>query len=483
MSSPTLGRLEYGRGARTLDGSGDFGRVLKTVVPFVTLTLVLLALKPALLRPLFPVAACFVGYRIYKRNESYYLSFVLWIYMLTPLLRRVVDWRTSYQQQSMILLAPLLITLLLAIHLRRRLMIVAPVIRTGVLLTLSGIAFGAGVGMIKHPSVNVVLATVMWAAPIVLCVFAASIREREMLGRVLTRTLLWGVLFMSVYGMYQFLVAPPWDTYWLRQVTADALSPSYGMPKPMAIRVWSTMNSPGPFALFLSAALVWLCTVDGLLAVLASVAGYIALCLTLVRTAWIQTILGLLIFIFGCRTRPSLRSTISAFLTVGLVAYVLLHATQFAGVYDRLQTFSSLGSDESVNARGEMYRYMSGLILSTPIGVGMESPSEAHGFPIDSSLVVLFYFLGWPGGCFYLAGFAYLLAQIAFRLRCHSKEEAAAIAVVLACATQAFSGDVIYRQGGIVLWLFVGVWASISFRYAMSAGQSMTMLESQSSSA
>jgi hypothetical protein len=26
------------------------------------------------------------------------------------------------------------------------------------------------------------------------------------------------------------------------------------------------------------------------------------------------------------------------------------------------------------------------------------------------------------------------------------------------------SGDVLYRQGGVVLWLFVGVWASASMR-------------------
>jgi hypothetical protein len=35
--------------------------------------------------------------------------------------------------------------------------------------------------------------------------------------------------------------------------------------------------------------------------------------------------------------------------------------------------------------------------------------------------------------------------------------------VTLACATQAASGDILYRQGGVVLWLFIGVWASFTF--------------------
>jgi hypothetical protein len=226
MSSPALGVLHYDPPARPLGSCGDFESVSKTVVLLVALTLLLLALKPALLRPLFPAATCVVGYVIYKRNESYYLSFVLWIYMLTPLLRRVVDWKTSYQDPGMILAAPLLVSLLPAINLRRMLLVVAPVIRTGALLALSGIVFGTGVGLIKHHSLNVVTLALMWVAPIVLGVFTASIREREILGRVLSRTLLWGVLLMSAYGIYQYWVAPPWDALWLKEVDSGMQSHS-----------------------------------------------------------------------------------------------------------------------------------------------------------------------------------------------------------------------------------------------------------------
>jgi hypothetical protein len=471
MSSSAVGLRQQGWSTRALRSSDDFWYVLKILAAFVTLTLVLLTLKPDLLRPLFPATACFAGYWIYRRNESYYLSFMLWIFMLTPLLRRVVDWRTSYQSQSLILLAPLLITLLPAIHLRRRLVMVVPVIRTGALLTLSGIVFGAGVGMIKHPGVNVILAAVMWSAPIVLCVFAASIRERAMLGRVLTRTFLWGVLLMSVYGTYQYLVAPHWDAYWLVQVTLESFSPSYGHPEPMGIRVWSTMNSPGSFSLFLGAALVWLCTVDGLLAILACGMGYITLSLTLVRTAWIMTIIGILIYVLGCRTRPSLRSTTTALLTVGLVAYVLVHATQFAGVFDRLQTFSSLSADGSVHVRMEMYHHMNDYILSAPFGLGLESPAVINRYYLDSSFVEVFVMLGWLGALCYLSGFAYLLLHVVLSLRSFSRERVAAAAITLACATQIFSGNAFYQQGGTVLWLFIGVWASLSMTYAVPTGQ------------
>jgi hypothetical protein len=463
MSSHALGVLPN-MPESTLDGSGDFVRALRILLPFLALTVVLLAVSPISLRLLFPVAACLVGYHIYKRNESYYLSFVLWIYMLTPLLRRVVDWRTAYQEQSMILLAPLLLTLLPAIHLRSRLAEVSPLVRTVALLTLSGIAFGAGVGMIKHPGMAVILAAATWSAPIVLCVFAASIRERWVLVRVLSRTLLWGVLIMSLYGVYQFMIAPPWDTYWLRQISNDSVAPSFGQPKPMAIRVWSTMNAPGALAVFLSTTLVWLGIGDGFFLVFVSVMGYITLALTLARAAWMQAVLALIIFVCGCRRRTSLITSISMLLVGGLATYLFIHEVQFSGLSSRIQTLSSLGSDESANERQAMYGYMNGLIVSTPLGVGLQSLVEVHGYPIDSSLILLFYMLGWVGASCYLFGFLYLLAHVASSLRSFSGAQVAAAAVTLACATQILTGDVLYRQGGIVFWLFAGIWASVSSR-------------------
>lgn len=464
MSSAAIG-LTPGRPATgTLRRSHGFAETLKIVVPFLCITLAVLTTKPALLRVLFPATVCLFGYWIYKRNECYYLSFALWIVMLAPLLRRLVDYKTSYQLQSMVLLAPLLVILLPMVDLRRRLAMVAPMMRTALLLTVSGVVFGTGIGLIKHPGSAIILSAVMWIAPMVLCVFAASIRDREMLGRVLTATLAWGVLVMAVYGVYQFVVAPPWDTYWLREVNLDSFSPSFGHPEPYGIRVWSTMNSPGSFALFLSACLIWLATRKGLLVSIANMMGYVALCLSLVRTAWIMTVLGLLLCIVTCRKQPSLKSAAGGFLTLVLIGCGLLYATQFHGVKDRLQTFTSLKSDRSVGERRLMYHFMESYILSTPLGDGVQSPAEYHGYLLDSTFAELFFMLGWIGGTCYSAGLGYLLLQMVMSVRRVSGTQAAAVAVTLACSSQALSGDILYRQGGVVLWLFIGIWASFVSR-------------------
>jgi hypothetical protein len=85
-------------------------------------------------------------------------TFFLWIMMLAPILRRLVDWRSSYQEQSMILLAPLLLSLLPVLDLRSRLQAATSQVRNTAFLTFAGILFGTGVGLIKHPDAGVLLA-------------------------------------------------------------------------------------------------------------------------------------------------------------------------------------------------------------------------------------------------------------------------------------------------------------------------------------
>ena len=317
--------------------------------------------------------------------------------------------------------------------------------------------------MIKHPGMAVILAAATWSAPIVLYVFAASIRERGMLVRVLSRTLLWGVLVMSVYGVYQFLIAPPWDTYWLRQISDGSVAPSFGQPKPMAIRVWSTMNAPGPLAVMLSAALIWLAACGSAGAALIAFTGYGTLLLTLVRAAWAQTAIGWVALTAGCRARLSWKGTWSLILIAGVLVTCLRQLPQMAEVKQRFASFLSLRNDESAIERQEVYHYLLGRIATTPMGEGLDTVTEIHGHPIDSSLLLLFYMLGWPGALCYLSALATLTVHLIVGLRSFSRHRVAAAAIALSSITQIISGDVVYRQGGLLFWLFVGVWARLTF--------------------
>ncbi len=449
--------------ARSSDGA--FRGAMWMVGLLLLAVALLLVVRPALLRPVFPAAVCLIGYRLYRRNESYFLSFLLWITMLAPLLRRLVDWRASYQEPNLILIAPLLLMLLPAISFPQRLRRVPAFLRSAVLLCFSAILFGAGVGMIRHPGTGVILAVVTWSAPIVLCVFAATLRERDSLTRVLTRTFAGGVLLMAIYGVYQFVAAPPWDVYWLEAVRRGvaSIAPSFGQPRPFEIRVWSTMNAPGPFAVVMSAALLWLATQETGWMVLISLSGYAALLLSLVRSAWLQTALGLVILLLGTRPRLPLRGVLALFVTLAITGATLYQLPEAADIRQRIDTLSNLHSDASANEREDLHRYMANVIARSPLGDGMDTEYELHGFPLDSSLVVLFYKTGWIGGSLYLLAMARLTFEVLRRLRRSGGGAIAAAAIFLTSLTQIAAGDILFRQGGLLMWLFVGIWTRLIF--------------------
>ena len=424
------------------------------------------AVHPTLLRPLFPAATALVGFLLYQRNQSYFLSFLLWIYTLTPLLRRLVDWRDIYQEQSFILVAPLLLSLLPLFDIRRRLALAAPVLRRGAALALTAILFGAGIGFIKHPGTNVVLAMATWMAPISLGLFAGTVRDQGRLAQVMWRTFVWAAILLSLYAILQFVVAPAWDIYWLKEVSEDAIAPSFGKPRPFEVRVWSTMNSPGAFAAFLSALILWSIAAKKVSSLVAQVLGYIALLLTLVRGFWLQTAIGVVLLLLvsrrGTRAR-TIGSILLLLIALGIAQKTVPHADI---ITRRMQTLNSLHGDESYRERQEMYRYLEGVILSSPLGQGLDTTGEVHGFPLDSSVLTVLYLLGWAGAALYLGGLIWILLSIgADLLRKHGPgteatfQQASGV-IALAASTQMFAGDILYRQGGVMLWLAIGLWAS-----------------------
>lgn len=455
-------------------GPGDLAAATRILLPYLAMVLLLLQFKATLLRPLFPLATLAVGYLIYRRNESYFISFLLWVYMLTPLLRRLIDWHSSYEDQSAVLLAPLLLTLLPIINLRRRLVVASPVLRRAAILALGAVAFGTGVGLIKHPKVSVILAALTWTAPIILCVFAATLREREQLPTVLKTTFTYSLIALSVYGIAQFVLAPAWDVYWLKEVSASSIAPSFGLPHPFQMRVWSTMNSPGAFAPFLSAAILWIISAEGFTPLLAQVFGYIALLLTLVRGLWIQTAIGVVLLLLVSRLRTRFRVLMSVVLLI-LALLLAVRTVPHADVITRrLQSFTSLHGDESYNERRELYRYVEGVILVSPMGNGLDTTNDVHGYPLDSSVLSLLYLLGWPGAGLYFAALGSLLFTIArdtFQTRSMTdmaRFRTASGVVALAASTQMVSGDIVSRQGGVVLWLAFGLWSLAAYAPARS---------------
>ncbi|CCH66134.1 Glucose-6-phosphate isomerase [Richelia intracellularis HM01] len=68
-----------------------------------------------IIRPAFPLVTFIVGVFLYWRYPLLYLGFTWWIWFLTPLVRRLVDYRSGWVDPNIILLAPFLVTLITGI--------------------------------------------------------------------------------------------------------------------------------------------------------------------------------------------------------------------------------------------------------------------------------------------------------------------------------------------------------------------------------
>ncbi|NET73026.1 MAG: O-antigen ligase domain-containing protein, partial [Sphaerospermopsis sp. SIO1G2] len=63
----------------------------------------------SLLRIIFPATSLLVGIFLYLRHPILYIGFTWWIWFLTPLIARLVDYRIGWDPTRQILLAPYLV--------------------------------------------------------------------------------------------------------------------------------------------------------------------------------------------------------------------------------------------------------------------------------------------------------------------------------------------------------------------------------------
>src|SRR3954453_12377989 len=55
----------------------------------------------------FPLGSVVIAGRLlWYRRDYDFLAYVGWLWLLTPFLRRVIDWKTTYHADSLILIAP-----------------------------------------------------------------------------------------------------------------------------------------------------------------------------------------------------------------------------------------------------------------------------------------------------------------------------------------------------------------------------------------
>lgn len=422
----------------------------------------------SILRLAYPVGCFAVGAFLYLRHSTLYLGFTWWIWFLSPWVRRVIDLHSGWVDPSPVLLAPFLTTLVTGVTLVRYLP--RAYVQGGLpfILALTAVFYGFCVGLINalvptniigehNPSVtSVIVALLNWLTPILFGFHLfVNWRKYPSYRQNLQRVFVWGVLIMGIYGVLQYLIAPEWDNFWLENQETEV----FGYPEPFEIRVFSTMNSPQPFAYVMATGLLLLFSTRGILRFFAAGTGYLSLLLSLARSAWMGWIVSLLLLVPAFKPRLQMR-LILTLLIMALLVIPLAITEPFSEVISgRMESLFAVQQDESYSARSEGYSQLLGLAVTEFVGKGLGGVFSSN--PLggnDSGVLTLLFLLGWVGTLPYVAGLVLMLLRIAQPIEGGIDPfVATSRAIVLGAFVQIGLNNVMLGVFGMVLWSFLGI--------------------------
>jgi hypothetical protein len=370
-----------------------------------------------LLRLVFPATSLLVAVFLYLRHPILYIGFTWWIWFLTPFLTRLVDYRIGWDPTRQMLVAPYLVVFVTIATFIKHLPRAVHQGGLPFVLGFIGVFYGCLIGLIFNQPISVIRGFLDWLSPII---FAFHLfmnwRDYPSYRQHIQRVFLWGVLILGAYGIYQFVVAPEWDRYWLIE---SKMFTSAGDPVPFGMRVWSTLHSSGPFGSVMQAGLLLLFTSSGPLIFPASAAGYLSFLLSQVRTNWGGWLLGIIIILGSVKARIQMR-LIMIILVMAMCVVPLVTIEPISKVVTtRLESFSNLEKDSSFQDRSATYERSLNLALSTGLGSGLgntwkvnEKTGQIEVVVIDSGILDMFFTLGWFGAIPYVGGLILILVSV-----------------------------------------------------------------------
>ena len=426
----------------------------------------------------YPAGCAAVAAICYLRSPSLYYGFTWWTWLLTPMIRRVFDLRYGFHATSPLLLGPLLATsiaIFTMVRYRRSL-------RSGTyapfLAAFAALLYAYLIGMIRQSFAAATYDLLVWAAPIVFGLhLALEWRRFPRIRDTLSAVAVWGMLVTGAYGIFQFVDPPMWDRVWV--VSAEMYS--VGIPAPFLIRVFSTVNAPGPFATLLVCCFLFALVSPQRWRYIALAVGLVALLLTKGRSAWGALVLGGLVLHLRQPIRAIPRQWL-ALMTILLIAGpVIMQPRVLRLVSARAGTITELGHDASYRARVGSTRDYVSRVLDNPAGSGLGlfggatklRTGSASGSALDSGPLEVLGSMGWIGGSLYFMALLSILLSTLRRggPRRDAITDAAAGVVVAILASSLF-GNVFTGFSGFLLWNGVGILIggrSYSFAVEMTA--------------
>lgn len=460
--------MTFAGGAARQGVSGRFfGTDPKHWLPQALLVLVTLALCAAhqgsLLTLAFPALSAAVGLWLYFKSPARYVGFVWWMWFLSPEVRRLADYfKGAYTPTSIVQVAPLAVTMICGLDLVRRYRLLGSWRGLPMLLILLGLGYAYIVGIASIGLLPATYDLANWMYPVLIGVhIIANARDFPQYRQVIVSTFIWGMLVMGLYGVIQFLLMPAWDAMWMN----GSQMGSEGEPVRMGVRVFSTMNSSGPFAFAMMGALVLVPSATQRFRWVAAAAGFASFGLCLVRSTWGGWVIALVIQLAKSSNRTRVRTLLGLAVLAGFSMPLLAIGPVADRLQARLETITNLHDDHSYAERNRFYAKFAETAFTNIGGMGMgatgtstklsQSDNQLGKYGnFDSGIMNIPFVLGWPGTLLYLSGIGWLLARALRASFALKDDKFAAASLALACSMLAmlvFSNSLV-STGGLLLF-------------------------------
>jgi hypothetical protein len=457
---------------RPVDSRGAAGIAAAVVIAVVGGLLVVHSTQLALTMTLLVLL---LAVRFESRTAGLSLMWSYWL--LAPFLRRVLDNSIGPVSPDPLSLLPFLGTALLAaIELRRTHLDQ----RARTILTMGtvGLLIGAPLGLAADPTAAgfAIFAYGTGLSAFILGWGDGQLRDGA---GTLQKIVMYVLPVLALYGLAQYFFSlTSWDAHWVATTSLNSL----GSPQEGHIRIFSTLNAPYIFASVLGVGLLL-----GLaqrrrsgLAPLITMLLVVALALTFMRSVWLGTVIGLIVFAAAVRGRAASRIV----MIVGVCLFALIvvgnsNPTTKAFT-ERVTSLGEVGKDRSAQERLATTNELFPIALRQPLGEGagqsgmaseLSGAQEANSTvaTVDDGYLSLMFQDG-PFGFLLVVGALILSVGSAIKAVGMATDEerqprAALLAAIIMLLVALAAGDILFGLPGVILWYLCGTavaWAAKS---------------------
>ncbi len=418
----------------------------------------------------YPIVALLAAALLLWRRPVLYLAFTWWVWFLTPEVRRLIDYQIGYTETSLVMLAPFLVSGAALVAVLPRLSHLPRSYRLPLAFAATGLLYAYGVGVLYNGPVTATFDLLTWGVPVIISAYVLTHTHLAPAFREATRrAFVWGLLIMGLYAAVQYFYLPAWDGYWMDNAGLGSI----GSSEPQEVRVFSTLNSPGPYAGVMMAGLLLVFSRGGFVTAVGAAAGFLGFALAAVRATWAGWLVGFIVVAASLPLRLRTRLLGTLFLLVLVAVPVFTVGPVSDLLSQRLQSFTDLQSDVSFNERLELYASLPEFTAGNPLGRGLGSTGVASSLSaqkttlqnLDSGIIAVLYTFGILGTLYFVGGaLAIFGAALRQGLRSSSVADASYIGITVAAVTQLAFGNAWGGISGMILWVFPCLYLAASYQ-------------------